>query len=532
MTFKAFDREAKGWIFDAMGRGAAVMGFIFLSSGILAIANQVADSTCEEILPNTNNNSNFTIQIPCQFNPMNASDGCIHGQTVCTPGNLPNTGIKASTVLTLMNTVNSFISACFMPILGAIVDHTKYRWQIAFYSMVFLVFGNAFQSVFLTKELFYPIIILQVIGTWAFTCHVITSFAYLPELTNDMIVRTDINKYSNVTLHLTQVVGIFLVLILGGVMSIGDDDIKMAKMAQGVTAVFTGAVFSYVWLGMMKKRPALHEMKENEGYLTKGFMQLKSTFARLGSDYRPMKWFLIAIVFTEAAIQAFISIAISFTSLQLKMSAGEIGLLMGIVLMFAVPGSFIFAKVTKKFGPIKSFMGMCVYWGLIELLAVFFVTDETQKTNAFFFGILWGLGFGWQFPVERDTFVKMIPGGQETEMVSERVGGLPKVRNDRPNPTSSFCSAQMGLLIFFGAALAWLPSLIFSVLVNYGFSMSMGFLVVPVFYTVAFVIVVVKVQPKYEQVCEISALTRETTSERNTNRSSVGVEVVEVVETL
>jgi len=93
MGFLSLPSMSMGWVLDSTIRGAAIMSFIFLTSGILEIANQVSDEN----------------------------------------GKIEGTNISASTTITLMTTVNNFLTAVGMPIIGAIVDHTTKRWELLFY---------------------------------------------------------------------------------------------------------------------------------------------------------------------------------------------------------------------------------------------------------------------------------------------------------------------------------------------------------------------------------------------------------------
>jgi len=175
--------------------------------------------------------------------------------------------------------------------------------------MAFLCLGNGFQAVALGPDLFWPIIGLQLFGTWAFSVHCICTLAYLPELTDDVNERTDLNKYSNITLHLTQVFGIALILVMAGGMDNAEDDVAVAKLSQGVGGVYTLILLIIVWYRMMPRRPALHKMGKNESYIAKGYKQLGKTVTMLRKDNRTFFWYVERAVRTKTRSEAMSIIA-------------------------------------------------------------------------------------------------------------------------------------------------------------------------------------------------------------------------------
>ena len=70
----------------------------------------------------------------------------------------------------------------------------------------------------------------------------------------------------------------------------------------------------------------------------------------------------------------------------------------------------------------------------------------------------------------------MIPDGQQTEL--------------------------MGIFVFTSGVISWLPPLIFTVMVNMDIGMNWGLLILPVFYTLALITLILKVEPGYEEACD------------------------------
>ena len=98
----------------------------------------------------------------------------------------------------------------------------------------------------------------------------------------------------------------------------------------------------------------------------------------------------------------------------------------------------------------------------MTLVAPFFMSGPEHKANTYLFGVLWGMGFGWIYPTQRALYCLIIPGGQESEL--------------------------MGIYIFAGQILVWLPPGIFALLNEAGMSMKWGLASDALFFFLAFTI--------------------------------------------
>ena len=142
------------------------------------------------------------------------------------------------------------------------------------------------------------------------------------------------------------------------------------------------------------------------------------------------------------------------------MTASEIGGTLGISLFVAGPASVIFGKLTKSKGPLTSLKMCFLSWGILTAAIPFFFSEPSQKELYPLIAILLGLGFGWQFPVDRDVFVSMIPRGQETEVRLYIVSPIFLHSYSLPPPQ------LMGVYVFAGGVIAWFPPLVFTIMVN------------------------------------------------------------------
>ena len=368
-------------------------------------------------------------------------------------------GFKPSSLLAVMGMIVGLLAAITMPVIGAIVDHTSYRWKIGAVSGFLLVLINFFQS-FLSQSTWAWVAFLQIVAPYIYLVHCVVQYAYLPELTSDKDELSDITAQCNMWQFLTQVGYIIVVQIFA--IAMGTGSIGTARISQ-VMLVGWSAFFFYVpWAEMFGHRPALSSVPDGETLLSVGFSRIRKTIGEMRTDFNAVFVVLCAVAFSEAGANAFTTIAVTYCDQVLLMSATETSLLILICLVVAVPSSILFAKLTKKIGAHKSFMLSLAWWAFVTLLAPVFMNGPTHKTNGYVFGILWGMGFGWIYPTQRALYCLLIPGGQESEL--------------------------MGIYIFAGQILVWMPPAIFTLLNEAGVSMAWGLASDACFFLVALVI--------------------------------------------
>jgi hypothetical protein len=112
-----------------------------------------------------------------------------------------------------MGMVVGLLAACTMPIFGAIVDHTNLRWKIGAVSAFLLVFINVIQTS-ISQSTWSLVAFLQIVAPYIYLVHCVVQYAYLPELTNDKNVLSDITAQCNMWQFLTQVFYIIVVVVI------------------------------------------------------------------------------------------------------------------------------------------------------------------------------------------------------------------------------------------------------------------------------------------------------------------------------
>ena len=147
----------------------------------------------------------------------------------------------------------------------------------------------------------------------------------------------------------------------------------------------------------------------------------------------------------------------------------------GIIILTRIPGSMIAAKITDRIGFLKSHKFSLLFWSAATL-AFCALVNKDNKELTYPFGVLWGMGLGWIFPIQRNVWYAIIPAGYESEM--------------------------SGMYLFAGQILGWLPPLIFTSLDQAGVPMVYGLMVDGLFFLAAWFFVHFGLQHTYDSVVE------------------------------
>ena len=251
---------------------------------------------------------------------------------------------------------------------------------------------------------------------------------------------------------------IFLIVVTGLSIAISLDDVQTGQLSQGVNTLWSGLLF-YVGWRTLPSAPAAHELPENKTLFTQSFAQVWQTIKSLNKNYdKSLRWFFLALIFAEAAANAFVVVAVVFLGNQLGMTGAQIGIFFLVALLGALPGSKIGAIITSRNNPNISWRLSMIYLITTTIVGVF-VLDKGLHNVAYMWGVVVGLGLGWFYPVEHLFFSMLLPKGQEAEL--------------------------SGFFVYCTQILGWLPPLIFSIMVENGINQRYGILVVQIFFAIA-----------------------------------------------
>jgi MFS-type transporter involved in bile tolerance (Atg22 family) len=163
----------------------------------------------------------------------------------------------------------------------------------------------------------------------------------------------------------------------------------------------------------------------------------------------------------ESGAGAVFSIAVTFVTVYLEMSAQQVAYITLILLASNIPGSLVAKWACQRSNPLFSYRaGLLSFAGSIAAASAV-LTGPERRNLAYLFASLWGMTLGWMYPSQRVLFCTLIPKKQETEL--------------------------MGLFVFCGNLIGWLPPLIFTIMNEQNVDMRWGLSIYAFFSALAFV---------------------------------------------
>jgi MFS-type transporter involved in bile tolerance (Atg22 family) len=367
-------------------------------------------------------------------------------------------GIKVSSLLTIGNLIAGITAGVTMPLVGAIVDHTDHRKVMGAMS-AFIFTACAGAQLIISPSTWFIVYILGIILGYFFIMHQVCVMAYLPDLTHDNTEMAHYTAIFMVRQYLVQ--GTYSAIIVAVAFGVPLVDLQTAMFSMALAFAIAVVLLGYAWTFLFRKRPKLREVPEGESILSTGFQQLWKTSKVVKSEYRALKWFMIALLWSpEAGAGTVLAIVVTFLSVVVKCTVADISL-MSLVNLFAnIPGAMMSKFMCKKINPLNSFRVAELWFAGCMGLFAYTVTGPETKNLVYLYAVLIGFSVGWMFPSQRTTVVAMVPKGQETEI--------------------------MGLVSFFGQILGWLPSFFFTLMNEKGVDMRWGLSLIAWFLLMSF----------------------------------------------
>ncbi|KAL7579639.1 hypothetical protein ACA910_021791 [Epithemia clementina (nom. ined.)] len=430
LRFDHAPSEATGLSLDNYARGHVMMSSMFLGPALLELASAAAQAQCT-------NNATTTTTSACK----------IHG-------------FRPSSLLTNIGIFSGLLGSVSMPFIGAVVDHTPYRRHVAALSALLLASVKGVE-VMVGPRTWFLVACLQVVSYVLYDVHAVAAYAYTFELTDHHHGHAHYNSFYNMVQYASML--IFLILVFGASSLLYSDhasDVATARLSQVVTLVVSLPCFVVAWKYFFRNRPALSQLPPGGSLWTCGFTKVGQTARRIVRDYRPLMWGTIAMMFAEAAMTAFVTIATTFLKEVLQMSANEIALVFLIVLLVGIPGSYLGGWLAIWLdSPVASAMICHVLLILTTTVGSLTMRGPEAKDLSYLFSALWGILIGWLSPVDVTIFMNLMPPDSQTEF--------------------------MGIMSLSIDILAFLPALVFSILNEAGFNMAYGLTSLNLFFGIA-----------------------------------------------
>ena len=302
----------------------------------------------------------------------------------------------------------SFLIVAFCsPVLSAIADYMgnklkfmKFFCLLGSLSVMCLFFFTGIETLWVALTF----TILASIGFWG---SMVFYNAYLPEVAfpeqqDEVSAKGFIYGYSGSVLLL-----VFSLVMVQKPEWFGIID---PTLAPRITFLLVGAW----WLGFAqityKRLPNnIFNHKPEKDYIWKGIRELRIVLKEL-EDLPQLKYFLISFFLFSVGVQTMVLMAGIFGSQELGLPTSNLIFTIILVQIVAIFGAYLFSKLSKKIGNIKTLKITLIIWGVVCFTA--FSLDINQANVDYYFyglGIILGFVLGATQSIGRSTYSKLLP---------------------------------------------------------------------------------------------------------------------------
>jgi len=399
--------------------------------------------------------------------------------------------MRPTSLLTNIGVFGGLLSTALTPLFGAIVDHTPHRLHVGRISASILSVVKGVEA-FVGRSTWPAVAALQVANMAVYNAYLVAAYAYTAELTRMPDDQTAYNSRFQMVYYVSMLA--FLVSVMTVSACLGFGDVGTARVSQGLAFAACASAFYASWGWFFRPRPALSDVPPGGSLARSGYDRLSSTLMRMRTDdrRRAVRCFLLSASLSEAATSALATISTTYMSHVLEMNARQIGTAFLCVFVAGIPGSRLGGLAGSRLNPLRSAM-LCLVLLVANTTAAASVMRGPGDRGAMYaFSSVWGVCLAWLHPTHASLYCTIIPRGQEGEvnyyspphafyMVQfDQKCSLPCFLRD-PNPCPPHRAPPhfsqnklMGIYIFSGSVLAWLPPFLFSFLNEIGASMTIG----------------------------------------------------------
>ena len=302
----------------------------------------------------------------------------------------------------------SFLIVAFCsPVLSAIADYMgnklkfmKFFCLLGSLSVMCLFFFTGIETLWVALTF----TILASIGFWG---SMVFYNAYLPEVAfpeqqDEVSAKGFIYGYSGSVLLL-----VFSLVMVQKPEWFGITD---PTLAPRITFLLVGAW----WLGFAqityKRLPNnIFNHKPEKDYIWKGIKELRIVLKEL-EGLPQLKYFLISFFLFSVGVQTMVLMAGVFGSQELGLPTSNLIFTIILVQIVAIFGAYLFSKLSKKIGNIKTLKITLIIWGVVCFTA--FSLDINQANVDYYFyglGIILGFVLGATQSIGRSTYSKLLP---------------------------------------------------------------------------------------------------------------------------
>jgi len=375
--------DATGMIFMQCAIHIAALTNYFYAIGLLYLAQKASDEKCDD----------------AQYNDENCSKIW---------------GFEPVSIVTLVWTISGFAGALFLPYIGALFDHTRYRWEIgAILSTVIVIIQAA--QIYTTQSTWLVMTMLEAVNGFLFQIVCLCRTAYMTEIEHEMPFE-NFSKI-NTTMQISGLSNALIMMII--IVAVGYKwefkDQHVAQFSQSIGAVMMAIYFYLAWY-FAGRREAARMVPEHESLATAGFKQVIRTWKGLIKFYRrSLAMFLIGAIFSSAAFGGLLIVLVTYLKVSILLDSKQIGIIIIILTVCSIPGSILGHWLASKFSPLTALkISIALTIGLTALIPPFL--QEKMFLEVCISAIGLGINQGLNNVLISLVFSVIVPKNQAAEL--------------------------------------------------------------------------------------------------------------------
>lgn len=301
------------------------------------------------------------------------------------------------------------IVAITLPILSSIAD---YKGNKKMFMQVFCTLGAVACSClyFFTPENFDFGIICMMLAAFGFYSSLVFYNSYLPEIAAEKDrdrVSAKGFSYGYIGSVLMQLTGFALVLFWNKIpfLHSAGDAVRWTFLLVGVWWVG----FAQITFNRLPKSIPSERFGQKRNFISGGFIELKKVFFQM-IKMPVLKRFLFAFFFYNMGVQTVMLAATIFGSKVLNLPSTNLIVIIVIIQLVAIPGAYLIAKLSGKYGNLQALIGVVIFWVGICIAAYYMKT----AIHFYILGIAVGLVMGGIQSLSRSTYSKLMPITNDT----------------------------------------------------------------------------------------------------------------------
>lgn len=320
--------------------------------------------------------------------------------------------INSVSLISLCVSVAFLLIVLTSPFLGALADYGGHKKK---FMIFFTLIGSiACMAMFwFTKETFYLGVWMFILATFGYAGGIIFNDAFLPEIAKP-------NEYDKMSAwgYSAGYVGSVILLAANLAMVLGAEDIfgangrtkdELELLGSRWSLLSTGIwwlLFAMIPFITLKDVKPAHEVKN---LFKKGYEELQKVIRQLKGN-KVLTRYLIGFFFFQMGVQTVMYMAATFGTVELGLKAEQMIGSMFIIHLVAIPGSFLFAWSSRRFGNLRTLIWGILFW-ITTCIIAYFVRDA----NGFYVvGTMFGLVMGGTQSLSRSTYSKLLPETTDT----------------------------------------------------------------------------------------------------------------------